>query len=103
VGRRGRWPTSARSPAWRCSQLAAWGLFKSRPWWKRAASAGAVAGLAALVPFGIAAFPTGVSGPGLNSAIPLVGSAAVLLIVQVPAFEGRFQGWLTGDRQPRKR
>ena len=31
--------------------LAAWGLFKSRPWWQRAASAGAIVGLAALVPY----------------------------------------------------
>jgi peptidoglycan/LPS O-acetylase OafA/YrhL len=76
--------------------LAAWGVFKSRPWWERAAAAGAIAGLAALVPYGIAASSTGVSGPGLNSAMHPVGSAAVLLVVLVPALERRMQAWLLG-------
>ncbi len=76
--------------------LAAWGLFKSRPWWERAASAGAVVGLAALVPYGLAASTTGVSGPGLNSAIHIMGSAAVLLVVLVPALERRMTAWLSG-------
>jgi peptidoglycan/LPS O-acetylase OafA/YrhL len=76
--------------------LAAWGMFRSQPWWERAASAGAIAGLAALVPYGIAASSTGVSGPGLNSAIHIVGSAAVLLVLLVPAFERRLQAWLSG-------
>src|ERR1051325_2216004 len=49
--------------------LAAWGLFKSKSWWERAASAGAFVGLAALLPYGLAASTTGVSGPGLNSTI----------------------------------
>jgi len=83
--------------------LAAWGVFKSKPWWERAAAAGAVIGLAALVPYGIAASSTGVSGPGLNSAIHIAGSAAVLLVVLVPALERRLQGWLWGGARPRKR
>ena len=65
--------------------LAAWGVFRSRPWRQRAASAAAIAGLAALVPYGLAASSTGVSGPGLNSAIHVIGSAAVLLVLLVPA------------------
>ena len=76
--------------------LAAWGVFKSKPWWERAASAGAVVGLAALVPYGIAASSTGVSGPGLNSAIHIIGSAVVLLVVLVPALERRMTAWLSG-------
>jgi peptidoglycan/LPS O-acetylase OafA/YrhL len=76
--------------------LAAWGVFKSRPWWQRAASAGAIAGLAALVPYGLAASSTGVSGPGLNSAIHIMGSAAVLLVLLVPALERRMTAWLSG-------
>ena len=76
--------------------LAAWGLFKSRPWWQRAASAGAIVGLAALVPYGLAASTTGVSGPGLNSAIHIIGSAAVLLVLLVPALERRMTAWLSG-------
>ena len=76
--------------------LAAWGVFKSRPWWERAASAGAIVGLAALVPYGIAASSTGVSGPGLNSTIHIIGSAAVLLVLLVPALERRMTAWLSG-------
>ena len=76
--------------------LAAWGVFKSKPWWERAASAGAIVGLAALVPYGLAASTTGVSGPGLNSAIHIMGSAAVLLVVLVPALEHRMTAWLSG-------
>jgi peptidoglycan/LPS O-acetylase OafA/YrhL len=76
--------------------LAAWGVFKSRPWWERAASAGAIVGLAALVPYGLAASTTGVSGPGLNSALHIIGSAAVLLVLLVPALEHRLTAWLSG-------
>jgi hypothetical protein len=76
--------------------LAAWGVFKSKPWWERAASAGAIIGLATLVPYGLAASTTGVSGPGLNSAIHIIGSAAVLLVVLVPALERRMTAWLSG-------
>ena len=76
--------------------LAGWGMFKSRPWWERAASAGAIVGLAALVPYGLAASTTGVSGPGLNSAIHIMGSAAVLLVLLVPALEHRMTAWLSG-------
>jgi peptidoglycan/LPS O-acetylase OafA/YrhL len=76
--------------------LAAWGVFKSKGWWERAASAGAIVGLAALVPYGLAASTTGVSGPGLNSAIHIIGSAAVLLVLLVPALERRMAAWLSG-------
>lgn len=76
--------------------LAAWGVFKSKPWWERAASAGAIVGLAALVPYGLAASTTGVSGPGLNSTIHIIDSAAVLLVLLVPALEHRMTAWLSG-------
>jgi peptidoglycan/LPS O-acetylase OafA/YrhL len=76
--------------------LAAWGVFRSKSWWERAAVAGAVVGLAALVPYGIAASSTGVSGPGLNSAIHIAGSGAVLLVLLVPALERRVTEWLSG-------
>jgi peptidoglycan/LPS O-acetylase OafA/YrhL len=82
--------------------LAAWGLFKSRSWWERTASAGAVVGLAALVPYGLAASTTGVSGPGLNSTVHIIGSAAVLLVLLVPALERRMTAWLSGHGRPRK-
>lgn len=80
--------------------LAAWGVFKSRSWWERAATVGAIVGVAALVPYGIAASSTGVAGPGLNSAIHLAGSAAVLFVLLVPALEFRMRAWLSGDGRP---
>jgi hypothetical protein len=83
--------------------LAAWGVFKSKSWWGRAAVAGAVAGLAALVPYGLAASSTGVSGPGLNTAIHLAGSGAVLFVLLVPALERRVTAWLSGKGRRSKR
>jgi hypothetical protein len=77
--------------------LAAWAVFMSKPWWERAAVAGAVTGLAALVPYGIAASSAGVSGPGLNGAIHVAGGAAVLLVLLVPAVESRMRAWLSGQ------
>jgi hypothetical protein len=65
--------------------LAAWGVFTSKQWWERAA----------LVPYGLAASTTGVSGPGLNSTIHIIGSAAVLLVLLVPALERRMTAWLS--------
>jgi hypothetical protein len=69
---------------------------------ERAASAGAIVGLAALVPYGIAASSTGVSGPGLNSTIHIIGSAAVLLVLLVPALERRMTAWLSGGGRARE-
>ena len=45
----------------------------------------------------------GVSGPGLNSAIHIAGSAAVLLVVLVPALDRRLRALLSGTGRPRKR
>ena len=80
--------------------LAAWGVFRSRWWWERAASAGAVAGLATLVPYWVAASST--PEPGLNKPIHIVGSAAVLLVLLVPALERRLTAWLSGKDRPWK-
>ena len=80
--------------------LAAWGVFRSRWWWERAASAGAVAGLATLVPYWIAASST--PEPGLNKPIHIAGSVAVLLVLLVPALERRLKAWLSGEDRPWK-
>jgi hypothetical protein len=80
--------------------LAAWGVFRSRWWWERAASAGAIAGLATLVPYWIAASST--PEPGLNKPIHIVGSAAVLLVLLVPALERGMTAWLSGADRPWK-
>lgn len=80
--------------------LAAWALFRSKWWWERAAVAGAIVGLATLVPYWIAASST--PEPGLNKPIHIVGSAAVLLVLLVPALERRMMVWLSGEDQPQK-
>jgi peptidoglycan/LPS O-acetylase OafA/YrhL len=80
--------------------LAAWGVFRSRWWWERAAPAGAIAGLATLVPYWIAASST--PEPGLNKPVHIVGSAAVLLVLLVPALERRMKAWLSGEDRPWK-
>ena len=74
--------------------LAAWGVFRSKGWWERAASAGAIVGLATLVPYWIAASST--PEPGLSKPIHILGSAAVLLVLLVPALERRMKEWLSG-------
>ena len=78
--------------------LAAWGVFRSKGWWERAASAGAIVGLATLVPYWIAASST--PEPGLNKPIHILGSAAVLLVLLVPALERRMKEWLSGEHWP---
>jgi peptidoglycan/LPS O-acetylase OafA/YrhL len=80
--------------------LAAWGVFRSTWWWERIASAAAIVGLAALVPYWIAASST--PEPSLNKPIHIVGSAAVLLVLLVPALERRMQAWLSGEDRPWK-
>lgn len=80
--------------------LAAWGVFGSKWWWERIALAGAITGLATLVPYWIAASST--PEPGLNKPIHIVGSAAVLLVLLVPALERRMKAWLSGEDPPRK-
>ena len=78
--------------------LAAWAVFRSKWWWERAASAGAIVGLATLVPYWIAASST--PETGLNKPIHIVGSAAILLVLLVPAFERRMKAWLSGENLP---
>jgi peptidoglycan/LPS O-acetylase OafA/YrhL len=80
--------------------LAAWGVFRSKWWWEQAASAAAIVGLAALVPYWIAASST--PEPGLNKPIHIIGSAAVLLVLLVPALERRLKAWLSGENRPWK-
>jgi len=75
-------------------------VFRSRWWWERAAPAAAIAGLATLVPYWIAASST--PEPGLNKPIHIAGSAAVLLVLLVPALERRLKAWLSGKDRPWK-
>lgn len=68
--------------------IAAWGLYKDLPWWQATAAVSSVIGLAAVVPYVV-----GVAGIGgfddlgvqINLALHVLGSAAVLTLVVVPA------------------
>jgi hypothetical protein len=68
--------------------LASWGVWKDLAWWQAAAAASAVVGLAAVVPYVLGLRQAGIGfadlGIGINLAMHLVGSAAVLAIVLVP-------------------
>jgi hypothetical protein len=51
---------------------------------------------------GSAASSTGAPEPGFNEPIHIVGSAAVLLVLLVPALERRLKAWLSGENRPWK-
>ena len=73
---------------------AAWGVFKETSWWEPVALVSAVVGFAALVPYVIGVREVGDAGDAgvqMNIAIHVVGIAAVLITVLVPAVHG----WIT--------
>ncbi|HZD69729.1 MAG TPA: hypothetical protein VFA45_12750 [Actinomycetes bacterium] len=68
--------------------VAAWGVYKVTSWWDRLAIGSAVFGFAPLIPYWVAAHT--VSGSGNAAfviAIHVIGNAAVLLLLLVPALE----------------
>ena len=67
--------------------VATWGLFQRTSWWEMAAVASAVVGVAAVIPYWVAAHRAGETSPGFNAAIHLAGSAAVCALLLVPALE----------------
>jgi hypothetical protein len=72
----------------------AWGVFKEASWWEPVALASSVIGLAALVSYMIGVRQVGDPGDAgvkMNIAIHVVGIAAVLITVLVPAVHG----WIT--------
>jgi hypothetical protein len=72
----------------------AWGAFKEASWWEPVALASSVIGLAALVSYMIGVRQVGDAGDAgvkMNIAIHVVGIAAVLITVLVPAVHG----WIT--------
>jgi hypothetical protein len=75
--------------------LAAWGIFKTTGWWEPIAVASAVVGVASVIPYWVAIHrtPTAANAAALeNVAIHVLGGAAVLIVLLVPAFEH----WVTG-------
>jgi len=74
---------------------AGWGVFRELAWWETAAVASATVGLIAIIPYvlGLSQIGVGFADPGvqINLAMHVLGSAAVLALVLVPAVHG----WLT--------
>ena len=67
--------------------VATWGLFKGTAWWESVAVASAVAGLAVLLPWWVAAERAGETTPWFNVLIHAVGAGGVLLLLLVPTLE----------------
>lgn len=67
--------------------VATWGLFQRTAWWEVAAVASAAIGVAAIVPYWLAAERAGETSPAFNAAIHLIGSVGVFVLLLVPALE----------------
>jgi hypothetical protein len=76
--------------------VAAWGIFKAAGWWETIALASGVVGIAATIPYAIAAPSLAVGGDPLTLAINIglhvVGSAAVIAALRVRPAER----WIAG-------
>lgn len=101
--------TPPSGPAWAVEQIlalvavagfaaAAWGIFKGQVWWDVVAAASALVGLIAVIPYliGLTQLEAGFSDAGvqINIAMHVLGSAAVLSLVFVPAVNQWFTGRL---------
>ncbi len=72
--------------------IATWGLFQRSGWWVPIAVVSAVLGIVTCVPYLVAAVQAGETTPWFTASISLVGSAAVLTLLLVPALER----WVSG-------
>jgi hypothetical protein len=76
--------------------VAAWGIFKATGWWETAALASAVVGVAATIPYAIAAPTTAGTGDPLSIVINIVlhglGSAVIITALLMPPAEH----WIAG-------
>jgi hypothetical protein len=97
----------ATGPLWTAAQvlgflaiigftMAAWGIFKVAGWWEPVALAASVVGIAATVPYAIAAPALAVGGDPLslviNIGLHVLGSAAVIAVLRVHPAER----WIAG-------
>lgn len=71
--------------------VAAWGIFRAAGWWETVALASGVVGIAATIPYAIAAPSLAVGGDPLtlviNIGLHTLGSAAVIAALRVPPAE----------------
>lgn len=68
--------------------VAAWGVFKEASWWETSALASAIVGVVALIAYGIGIVQVGDQGDvgvQINIAVHVLGLAAVLTVVLLPA------------------
>jgi len=72
--------------------VATWGLFQRSDWWEVVATASAIVGLVAVVPYWFAAERAGETSPAFNAAIHVLGSVGVLALLHVP----RLHDWVDG-------
>ncbi|HEX8034864.1 MAG TPA: hypothetical protein VF510_13495 [Ktedonobacterales bacterium] len=77
--------------------VAAWGIFKAADWWETVAVVSGAVGIAATIPYAIAAPATAGVGDTLtlviNIGLHLLGSAAVIVALLVPPTEH----WIGGQ------
>ncbi|MGZ6390941.1 MAG: hypothetical protein ACXWQZ_17005 [Ktedonobacterales bacterium] len=77
---------------------AAWGIFKATDWWETVAIVSSAVGIAATIPYAIAAPTTAAAGDALsmviNIGLHMVGSAAVIAALLVPTTEHWIEGRL---------
>ena len=78
--------------------VATWGLFHRAAWWEPLAIVSAVAGLATVVPFWVAAGSSGVTNPVFDVVIHALGSIGVLILLRVPRFELWVHGHVAAGR-----
>ncbi|HST87911.1 MAG TPA: hypothetical protein VLJ14_05980 [Ktedonobacterales bacterium] len=78
--------------------VAAWGIFKAASWWERVALAAGVVGVAAVIPYAIAAPATAAAGDSLslviNIALHVLGSAGVIAALLMHPIERWIEGQL---------
>lgn len=78
--------------------VAAWGIFKAASWWERVALTSGVVGVAAVIPYAIAAPATAAAGDPLslviNIALHVLGSAVVIAALLVHPTERWIEGRL---------
>ena len=67
--------------------VASWGLFQRSAWWEPVAVVSSLVGVAAVVPYWLAADHAGEAAPGFNVVIHLLGSVGVLVLLLVPTLE----------------
>lgn len=78
--------------------VATLGLFAKADWWEAVAIASALVGLAALVPYWVAARAAGETAPLFNVLIHALGSAGVLVLLLVPSLERWVDGHVMSGR-----